>query len=326
MEYDTTKFRKKMYKAGKFWVAAGAMFIGMIMAGPVQADQTTLQPTESVEVTQNETTTDSQAPDSVTSLSDSTVVGQSSMASVDSNNVAISSSASEVSSQTSSVSSSVASSATMLSAASSASASIAATTTDGYHDEGGNWVYYRDGKKLTGRQLIDTFNVYFDKDGHQVKGDWRETDGKQAYYDGQEGRALTETQVVDGVVRGFDADGYEITNGFGQTSNRDTYYFDNDGNYVTGIQVIDGQTYNFDDQGRMLKGLAAEVNGTMMYFDDQTGVATPTSDPKFSPELEPVPTENAQHNAAHGTTPEDFDNMAGYLTADTWYRPNDILD
>ena len=326
MEYDTTKFRKKMYKAGKFWVAAGAMFIGMIMAGPVQADQTTLQPTESVEVTQNETTTDSQAPDSVTSLSDSTVVGQSSMASVDSNNVAISSSASEVSSQTSSVSSSVASSATMLSATSSASASIAATTTDGYHDEGGNWVYYRDGKKLTGRQLIDTFNVYFDEDGHQVKGDWRETDGKHAYYDGQEGRALTETQVVDGVVRGFDADGYEITNGFGQTSNRDTYYFDNDGNCVTGIQVIDGQTYNFDDQGRMLKGLAAEVNGTMMYFDDQTGVATPTSDPKFSPELEPVPTENAQHNAAHGTTPEDFDNMAGYLTADTWYRPNDILD
>ncbi len=151
------------------------MFIGMIMAGPVQADQTTLQPTESVEVTQNETTTDSQAPDSVTSLSDSTVVGQSSMVSVDSNNVAISSSASEVSSQTSSVSSSVASSATMLSAASSASASIAATTTDGYHDEGGNWVYYRDGKKLTGRQLIDTFNVYFDKDGHQVKGDWRES-------------------------------------------------------------------------------------------------------------------------------------------------------
>ncbi|MDQ4436122.1 hypothetical protein QCG98_10150, partial [Bifidobacterium breve] len=100
---------------------------------------------------------------------------------------------------------------------------IAATTTDGYPDEGGNWVYYRDGKKLTGRPLIDTFNVYFDKDGHQVKGDWRETDGKQAYYDGQEGRALTETQVVDGVVRGFDTDGYEITNGVGQTSNRDTY-------------------------------------------------------------------------------------------------------
>ena len=38
MQDESQKFRKKMYKSGKFWVAAGALFVGLAFAGNTQAD------------------------------------------------------------------------------------------------------------------------------------------------------------------------------------------------------------------------------------------------------------------------------------------------
>ena len=33
LQDESQKFRKKMYKSGKFWVAAGALFVGLAFAG-----------------------------------------------------------------------------------------------------------------------------------------------------------------------------------------------------------------------------------------------------------------------------------------------------
>ncbi|MCG4288247.1 KxYKxGKxW signal peptide domain-containing protein, partial [Lactobacillaceae bacterium KNUT 0156] len=44
MQDESQKFRKKMYKSGKFWVAAGALFVGLAFAGNAQAD--TVLPSE----------------------------------------------------------------------------------------------------------------------------------------------------------------------------------------------------------------------------------------------------------------------------------------
>lgn len=362
-----------MYKSGKLWVAAGALFVGLAFVGNAQAD--TVLPNEqrltemtqasndmgvtkspeSASLVQSGSSVTSDLPDSVSITVDSastSAVSDTTSASTVSDSVAVPYAGSQFASSfapmssaavksslkattsdaagsqslavTSTNVSSVAtnSSASSVKTATSESAVISSAVSDGYHDEGGDWVYYRAGKKLVGRQKIDTFEVYFDADGKQVKGDWRESDGQRAYYDGQEERALTQTQAVNGVIYGFNQNGYQIKNDFGQTANRDTYYFNGQGNFETGIQTIANKVYDFDEQGRMLKGIAASVDGKMTYFDDQTGVAQPAD----HPETEPVPDRNIKHNVAHGTTPEDFDTMAGYLTADTWYRPTDILE
>ena len=57
-----------------------------------------------------------------------------------------------------------------------------------YSDEQGNWHYKKDGKDLTGPNLIDGQHVYFDKDGKQVKGNFAQ-DGH--YYDGELGHLTT---------------------------------------------------------------------------------------------------------------------------------------
>lgn len=373
MQDESQKFRKKMYKSGKFWVAAGALFVGLAFAGNTQADtvlpgeQRATETTQTTQTSEDTSATKTPASASTSSSvnvdtsdlpdSSSTVVDSTSAsASIVSDSVVVPDTGSQFTSSSASMSSSfvksslaattsdasgsqsaavtsttvssvaTSSSASSVTTATSESAVISSAVSDGYHDEGGDWVYYRAGKKLVGRQTIDTFAVYFDADGKQVKGDWRESDGKRAYYDGQEGRALTQTQAVNGVIYGFNQSGYQIKNDFGQTANRDTYYFDAQGHVVTGIQTIANKVYDFDEQGRMLKGIATSVDDKMMYFDDQTGVGQPADHPEFNPETEPVPDDNIKHNAAHGTTPADFDSMAGYLTADTWYRPTDILE
>ena len=51
-------------------------------------------------------------------------------------------------------------------------------------DDFWNWYYYdKDGKLLTGRQTIDGVQLYFDKNGKQVKGSLVEIDGKTYYFD-----------------------------------------------------------------------------------------------------------------------------------------------
>ena len=64
-----------------------------------------------------------------------------------------------------------------------------------YSDEQGNWHYKKDGKDLTGPNLIDGQHVYFDKDGKQVKGNFAQ-DGH--YYDGELGHLTTESFVTTG--------------------------------------------------------------------------------------------------------------------------------
>lgn len=355
-----------MYKSGKLWVAAGALFVGLAFVGNAQADTVlpneqrlteTTQAGDDMGVTKSpesaspvlaDSAVTSDLPDSVSitvdsasTVSDSVAVPytglQFASSSAPMSSAAVKSSLKATTSDAAGSQSVAVTSANVSSVATNSSASsvktptgesvvISSAVSDGYHGEGSDWVYYRAGKKLVGRQTIDTFGVYFGADGKQVKGDWRESDGQRAYYDGQEGRALTQTQAVNGVIYGFNQNGYQIKNDFGHTANRDTYYFDGQGNVVTGIQTIANKVYDFDEQGRMLKGIAASVDGKMMYFDDQTGVAQPADHPEFNPETEPVPDRNIKHNAAHGTTPEDFDTMAGYLTAGTWYRPTDILE
>ncbi|MFR1049761.1 MAG: hypothetical protein ACLSFK_07595 [Streptococcus salivarius] len=51
------------------------------------------------------------------------------------------------------------------------------------------------GKLLTGRQTIDGVQLYFDKNGKQVKGSLVEIDGKTYYFDKDSGAMWTNTTL-----------------------------------------------------------------------------------------------------------------------------------
>ena len=63
-------------------------------------------------------------------------------------------------------------------------------------DDFWNWYYYdKEGKLLTGRQTIDGVQLYFDKNGKQVKGSLVEIDGKTYYFDKDSGAMWTNTTL-----------------------------------------------------------------------------------------------------------------------------------
>nr|WP_273713566.1 hypothetical protein [Leuconostoc mesenteroides] len=62
-----------------------------------------------------------------------------------------------------------------------------------------------------------------------------------------------------------------------------------------------------------------------MTFDQETGQEVSNTTSEIKEGLTTQNTDYSEHNAAHGTDAEDFENIDGYLTASSWYRPTDIL-
>ena len=63
-------------------------------------------------------------------------------------------------------------------------------------DDFWNWYYYdKECKLLTGRQTIDGIQLYFDKNGKQVKGSLVDIDGKTYYFDKDSGAMWTNTTL-----------------------------------------------------------------------------------------------------------------------------------
>ncbi|MGB2578035.1 glycoside hydrolase family 70 protein, partial [Leuconostoc suionicum] len=91
------------------------------------------------------------------------------------------------------------------------------------------------------------------------------------------------------------------------------------------LKTIDGKTYYYDDDGQIKKNFATVIDGKVLYFDKDTGALADTNDYQF---LEGLTSENnnyTEHNASVGTSSDSYTNVDGYLTADSWYRPKDIL-
>ncbi|MEX0380687.1 glycoside hydrolase family 70 protein [Leuconostoc sp. MS02] len=91
------------------------------------------------------------------------------------------------------------------------------------------------------------------------------------------------------------------------------------------IQTIDGKTYYIDDNGQAKKNFTTVVDGQVLYFDKETGLLSPTNDYQFKQGLTSQNNSFTAHNAAETTSKDSFTAIDGYLTADSWYRPKDIL-
>lgn len=83
---------------------------------------------------------------------------------------------------------------------------IDSATTKGWtKNDSGHWYYYKEGKKLTDRQTIDSQRHYFKGDGVMHEG-WKQDTNKKWYY-WTNSRAVTGWREIDGKWYYFYTDG-----------------------------------------------------------------------------------------------------------------------
>ncbi|MDI6498933.1 glycoside hydrolase family 70 protein [Leuconostoc suionicum] len=100
-----------------------------------------------------------------------------------------------------------------------------------------------------------------------------------------------------------------------------------DGDYDT---VLDAEApkalYYFDNNGYLQRGGTVIVDEIEYYINALYGIATNGSVPQYDLGLETISDDYTPHNALYAVDKESIDNVDGFLTADTWYRPKDILE
>ena len=87
----------------------------------------------------------------------------------------------------------------------------------------------------------------------------------------------------------------------------------------------DGKYYYLLEDGSHKKNFAITVNGQVLYFDEN-GALSSTSTYSFTQGTTNLVTDFTKNNAAFDSTKASFELVDGYLTADSWYRPNEILE
>ena len=126
----------------------------------------------------------------------------------------------------------------------------------------GEWSYLTSqGEKLTGFQYVDGVELYFDKDGKQLKGQEITVDGKTYFLDQNTGALLknfyrnwSEKQIIPRYK----------TNYIYHTS-----YFNRDGIRATGlVKTAAGFIHYFDENGELLKNVAVNVGDTTYVFGE----------------------------------------------------------
>ncbi len=113
---------------------------------------------------------------------------------------------------------------------------------EGWHEDKGNWYYFRDGLSVTGWIQVEEKWYCFDASGIMLTG-WQEIEGKR-YYFGDDGVMTEGWRFLDGKW----------------------YYFG--GAMATDWQRIDGKWYYFNAQGHMMKGWQL-IDGKWYYFDTE---------------------------------------------------------
>ena len=118
--------------------------------------------------------------------------------------------------------------------------------------------YYGDekGHAVKGLQIIDGYQLYFDKDGRQAKDKIVQIDGKTYYFDKNNGR-MVKNQWASVNFGGISPASKDYR----------SYYLGNDGAAVTGWQDIDGKRLYFTETGLYAHNGIYSINGKNYLFD-----------------------------------------------------------
>ncbi|CAH1856803.1 glycoside hydrolase family 70 protein [Convivina intestini] len=87
------------------------------------------------------------------------------------------------------------------------------------------------------------------------------------------------------------------------------------------LKFDNGKFYFVDDQGNIQKNFTAIINNQTLYFGKETGQLQSLRN-QYTDGLTNI---SNQHNAAANLQTTSFTTTDGFMTADSWYRPKDIL-
>lgn len=93
---------------------------------------------------------------------------------------------------------------------------------------------------------------------------------------------------------------------------------------IPNVQQINGQ-YFYIENGQIKKNFSLQYGRQTLYFDDQTGALTDTSKYQFTLGLTSLVNDYTEHNQIISAEEQNAETIDSYLTADSWYRPKDIL-
>ena len=174
------------------------------------------------------------------------------------------------------------------------------------------WVYKTsDNNLVKGIATIDGQIKYYDPStGIQLKGGAFEIGGAAYYVDPNQGNVVGRVNSI-------------INSGKYVNKNNNTTFVDDNNNTIKGLNVVKGSLQYFNPTtGYQVKSNQVVTNGGTYYFDKNgNGTFLFTNTGSHS--------ENdfAKHNVANSNKSSDFTNTVdGFLTAETWYRPKQILD
>ena len=92
---------------------------------------------------------------------------------------------------------------------------------------------------------------------------------------------------------------------------------------ASNLKTIDGKQY-YVENGVVKKNTAIELDGRLYYFDE-TGAMVDQSKPLYRADAIPNNSIYAVYNQAYDTSSKSFEHLDNFLTADSWYRPKQIL-
>ncbi len=93
-----------------------------------------------------------------------------------------------------------------------------------------------------------------------------------------------------------------------------------------GLQTINGQQYYIDPTtGQPRKNFLLQNGNDWIYFDKDTGAGTNALKLQFDKGTISADEQYRRGNEAYSYDDKSIENVNGYLTADTWYRPKQIL-
>ncbi|CAK1236260.1 Glucan-binding domain (YG repeat) [Fructobacillus tropaeoli] len=294
--------RKKLYKSGKMWVAA---FAAMAFFGSqqVNADSNTSTSTQQNVLSPSTTSANTQQADS-----------NQSTANANTQQVDTSQSTTNTNTQQ---------------GGSSQSAGLINGLDGNYlTDSNGKtqFILKSTNKPVTGLQIISGFTQYYDPStGYQVKGEWKTIGNASYWFDYQGGNAVKGIQTIGNNIFGFDQFGKQVKGGFLTSDSGITYYFDSLGNTVSGLQTINGEKYFLNTDGSVFKNGQKIVDNVTYYFDNTDGRATIVNSSVNTVNTISTTDFSAHNQIVSTTSTNAIDNISGFITADSWYQPKDIL-
>ena len=222
-----------------------------------------------------------------------------------------------------------------------------------YIPEDNKLVYYnQDGWMLYGKQNINgvdhnfnTFNGALEAKGQVKVGDnWYLFNNagviqtgfqdlkaygqdKVVYYDPKTAAMVYGYQNIDGNWYLFSRANGSMQRGLQNVNGVDLLFDEKTGALLTGVQNIKGSNYFVDKRsGNIKKNLVVlGADNKWMYFDAKTGKGTNTLEDQYKKGVISGNVEFITNNAAYSFDGNSFENINGFLTADSWYRPKSIL-